>query len=129
LKELSIPLPGAAIGFSPWVDLTEEFSKNSRQENLGIDFLSVDPDRTSVKMYCGSMEATANPLISPILGDLKDLPPILIQVGAAELIRDESIAFSEKLKEAGVDAKLEVFEDMVHVFQQFTFDSKAKLDW
>jgi len=101
--------------------LTEELSKN-----YGIDYAIYDPTLSIAKLYCGSVDLSLkNPLVSPIFGDLKDLP----HFNPAELIRDEGIALSEKLREAGVDAKLEVFEDMVHVFQQFTFDSKAKLDW
>ena len=58
-------------------------------------------------------------MASPIYGDLKGLPPILIQVGTAELLLDDSLNFAKRAKEAGVDITLDIWEDMPHVFQAF----------
>ena len=58
-----------------------------------------------------------SPLASPLFGDLKDLPPILLQVGSHEAILSDSKEFVEKARSAGVDATLEVWEGMQHEWQ------------
>jgi len=56
-------------------------------------------------------------LASPIFGDYAGLPPILIQVGEHEVIRDDSVRVAECARECGADVTLEVWEGMFHVFQ------------
>ena len=53
-------------------------------------------------------------LASPIVGELSGLPDILIQVGSAETMLDDSTRFYEKAKNANVNVKLEIWEDMFH---------------
>ena len=53
-------------------------------------------------------------LASPLIGELSGLPDILIQVGSAETMLDDSIRFYEKAKKANVNAKLEIWEDTFH---------------
>ena len=90
------------------------------------------------RMYAGFYSLT-HPLISPIHADLKGLPPILIQVaftlpfddqygnmyiffskvGEVEVLHDEATVLARRAREAGVDVTLQVYPDMVHVFQAF----------
>jgi acetyl esterase/lipase len=58
-----------------------------------------------------------NPLASPVFGDYRGLPPLLIQVGEHEMLRDDSIRVAKKARSDGISAKLEVWPGMVHVFQ------------
>jgi monoterpene epsilon-lactone hydrolase len=51
-----------------------------------------------------------------IYGDLHELPPMLINVGDYETMRDDSVRFAEKAKKAGVDVTLRVGEKMVHCY-------------
>jgi acetyl esterase/lipase len=50
-------------------------------------------------------------------GDLTGLPPLLIQVGDAEVLLDDSTRLADRARSAGVDVTLEVWPEMVHVFQ------------
>ncbi|MBW1847282.1 MAG: alpha/beta hydrolase fold domain-containing protein, partial [Deltaproteobacteria bacterium] len=59
------------------------------------------------------------PQASPIYADLKGLPPLLIQVGTAEILLDDAKRLAEGAKAAGVEVNLEVWDDMVHVWQFF----------
>jgi acetyl esterase/lipase len=73
-----------------------------------------------------------NPLVSPSFGDLSNLPPILIQVGDCELLRDETIAYAYKYKKQNQNsyhswARHELYKDMVHVFQAVPSFSAAKV--
>ena len=60
-----------------------------------------------------------DPLVSPLYGKLSGLPPLLIQVGDAEVLLDDSTRLAEKARAAGVDVTLEVWPDMPHVWHAF----------
>jgi len=117
LRDIGITLPAAAILLSPWTDLdiTGDSVRSKRRIDPYIDASALFFD---ADLYVGNNDPK-NPYISPLYGDLKGLPPLLIQVGSAELILDDSIRFAEKAKSAGVEVILDVWEDMVHVFQVF----------
>ena len=117
LRELSLPLPTGAVLLSPWTDLAlkgESMKLNAEYEpglsklNLGMTAMS----------YSGKYRRR-NPLISPLYGDLKGLPPMLIHAGNVETLRDDSVRLADRAKTAGVDVTLEVWDDMPHVFQKF----------
>ena len=57
------------------------------------------------------------PLAAPLYADLKGLPPLLIHVGTAETLLDDSTRLAERAKAAGVDVTLEPWDDMIHVWQ------------
>ena len=64
-------------------------------------------------------EQPKNPLASPIYGNLENLPPMLIHAGNCERLRDDSVRLAERAKSAGGEVKLKLWNDMLHVFQQF----------
>ena len=67
--------------------------------------------------YLGQADAR-NPLASPLFGDLRGLPPMLIQVGSIEALLDDATRAAEKARAAGVAVTLEVWPDMFHVWQR-----------
>ena len=78
---------------------------------------SVRPEELEfdAKQYLGR-EDPRNPLASPLYADLHGLPPLLIQVGTSEILLDGSVRLADRLKRAGVDVKLDIWKDMIHVF-------------
>src|ERR1019366_6394917 len=58
-----------------------------------------------------------NPLASPVFGNYRGIPPLLIQVGEHEMLRDDSVRVAKKARADGVSVKLEVWPGMFHVFQ------------
>ena len=58
-----------------------------------------------------------NPLASPVFGDYRGIPPLLIQVGEHEMLRDDSVRVAKKAVADGISVKFEVWSGMVHVFQ------------
>ena len=117
LRDRGLPLPAAAVCFSPWVDLLGEGdSMRTRAE--------VDPmvQKDALLWYTGLYMAGGDPrdpLASPLYADLSGLPPILIQVGDAETLLDDSTRLTDRLKAAGVSVELEVWDRMIHVWQLF----------
>ena len=59
------------------------------------------------------------PLVSPLYADLAGLPPLLIQVGESEVLLDDSQRLTERAKRCGVEVSLEVWPEMIHVWQLF----------
>ena len=59
------------------------------------------------------------PLAAPVYADLRGLPPLLIQVGTAECLLDDSIRLAESAQQAGVQITLEKWPQMIHVWQLF----------
>jgi monoterpene epsilon-lactone hydrolase len=117
LRNKGIELPAAAVCLSPWTDLG--ITGESYKKNRKIDpMISLDGIIFDAELYLDD-EDYQNPLASPLYGDLKGLPPLLIQVGTAELLLDDSVNFAKRAKKAGVDVILDIWEDMPHVFQAF----------
>src|SRR5262249_19555734 len=67
--------------------------------------------------YLGKKTDPRNPLASPVFGDYRGLPPLLIQAGEHEMLRDDSIRVARKARADGIAVKLEVWPGMFHVFQ------------
>lgn len=119
LRDADTPLPAAAALLSPWLDLTQ--SGESMTSKAAVDpMVQREALQRMADAYLGGGDARA-PLASPLFADLRHLPPLLVHVGTAETLLDDSTRFTERARAAGVDVTLEVFEDMVHVFHAFGF--------
>lgn len=60
-----------------------------------------------------------NPIVSPLYGDLAGLPPILVQVGAQEMLRDDARRYVNRAQAAGSPVRLQTWEHVMHVWQLF----------
>lgn len=116
LRDAGEPLPAAAALISPWVDLT--LSGAAIDENARFDYLPRHVLRTYVERVAGNVDP-AHPLLSPIFADLHGLPPMLIQVGAAEGLLDDARTLAARAKEHGTSVELRVHADMIHAFPLF----------
>jgi monoterpene epsilon-lactone hydrolase len=117
LRDAGEALPGAAVCISPWLDLSQSFG--SWQSKAELDpMLEVEQIQTCADAYLDGADPKT-PTASPIFADLQGLPPLLVQVGTSETLLDESIEFTKRAKAAGVDATIDVAQDMVHVWHAF----------
>ena len=117
LKYFGYPLPAGGISHSGWTDLAhtgETFVTKAEVDPL-IDKEMLEGMAAA---YLGDRSRTT-PLASPYYADLRGLPPLLVQVGTAEVLLDDSLRLADLAKEAGVDVTLEVWDDMPHVWQAF----------
>jgi len=124
LRDNKYELPCGAILFSPWVDLT--VSCDSWETNAAFDYLpqmKSGDHMNPVHAYLGENleKYLTHPYASPLFGDMRGLPPLLIQAGDAEVLRDEITLLAHKASMAGVAVRHELYEDCVHVFQAFLF--------
>ena len=117
LRDAGDPLPAAAVCLSPWVDM--EGIGESMTTKADLDpMVSREELLEGAKMYLGDADPRT-PLAAPLYADLSGLPPLLIHVGTAETLLDDSTRLADRAKAAGVDVTLDVWDDMIHVWQAF----------
>lgn len=117
LKAAGRRLPGRLVLMSPWTDMTA--SGKSYTERADIDpMITMDYIRAVRGAYAGKSDLSS-PMLSPLFGDLSGFPPTLIQAGTNELLLSDSIRLRDRMLAAQVSCRLEVWNDMWHVFQMF----------
>lgn len=119
IRDAGEQLPAGAVCISPWTDLglTGASIRSKAQVDPILDPASL---QMYARYYAGKAELTF-PLISPLFANLEGLPPLLIQVGADEILLDDATRLTDKARKAGVDIILEIWDEMFHVFQLIPF--------
>jgi monoterpene epsilon-lactone hydrolase len=118
LRDRNRPLPAGAVLMSPWTDLAatgESYETRAASDPLNNRSMLLAVARN----YLGASGDPRDPLASPLYADLSGLPPLLIQVGDREVVLDDARMFADKARAAGVTVDLEVWDEMIHVFQLF----------
>ena len=122
LREIGLDMPGGIIGISPWTDLTA--SGVSYQENQAID-----PSMTLEALDFYANNYTSNrmdPLVSPLLGQLQDLPPSLLFVGGDEIMRSDAEDLHNKLLQSGCKSQLIIAPERWHAYLLYNLDADQK---
>lgn len=106
-------LPAGGIAISPATDftLTSQSLKSVDDPIISSRTMPEFRDR-----YLPQVDPR-HPLASPLFGDYRGLPPLLIQTGEHEMLRDDSIRVAKKARADGTSVTLEIWPGMVHVFQ------------
>lgn len=115
LRDAGVAMPATAVGISPWVDM-EGTGESAVTRAEADPMISKDMLLQIAAHFLGPNGDPRDPLASPLQGDLAGLPPLLLQVGDAEVLLDDSTRFADKARQAGVDVTLEVWPEMVHVW-------------
>ncbi len=117
LREEGRLLPGAILLMSPWTDMT--MTGESMLERAEIDpALTPEYIRAVREAYAGGLDP-AQPQLSPLYGDFRGFPPTLIQVGTHEILYSDAERLAERMQAAGVECRLEVWDNMWHDFQMY----------
>lgn len=116
LRDHHMPIPGGIIAMSPWTDLTA--SGESYVTNFENDPLFGNTTNSMIyeNDYAGDHDKM-DCYISPLFGDFREFPPMLIQVGSIEMLLSDSVEAAAKARSQGVKVRLSVYEGMFHVFQ------------
>lgn len=117
LRDGGVPLPKTAALLSPWTDLTGESETMTTRADVD-PMVQKDMLLQMAGLYLNGADAKT-PLASPLFADLRGLPPLLIQVGDHETLLDDSRSLDTRAREAGIDTTLEVWDEMIHVWQLF----------
>jgi acetyl esterase/lipase len=115
LRDRRRPLPKAGVTVSAFADLTLA-GESLQSEATNDPIMSPKCLPTFVRLYLGEADPRT-PLASPVFADYRGAPPLLIQAGEHEIIRDDSVRTAAKAQSDGVETTLEVWPGMFHVFQ------------
>ncbi len=113
LRDRKHPLPAGGIPLSAATDFTLASASLKDVADPIISAKTMPEFRTR---YLGQQDPR-HPWASPVYGDYRGLPPLLIQVGEHEMLRDDSLRVAEKARADGIPVTLEIWPGMVHVFQ------------
>lgn len=115
LRDLGLPLPGAIVPISPWIDM--ELSLEEFESRATTDAIWARPLwEQMVTTYLGTA-STKDPLATPLNADLTGLPPAYVAAGDDEVLVGAAKAFAALAEKAGVDVTLHVEPGMQHVYQ------------
>ena len=117
IRDAGLALPAAGVCISPWTDLTNEAPSYRTHADRDPLVFQEDIDRWGGAYLAGADPRT--PLASPLHADLSGLPPLLIQVGSEEVLLDDSRGLATRCEAAGVEATLEIWDGMIHVWHWF----------
>jgi phosphinothricin tripeptide acetyl hydrolase len=116
-RDAGLPMPAACVALRPWADLA--CAGASHAELHGRDpLLTRDVLLEMADAYLAGADPTT-PLASPARADLTGLPPLLIQAGSDEVLRDDAALLAYTAHACGVTVDLAIWPDMIHVWQMF----------
>lgn len=118
VNDTKLRLPSAVVALSPATDFiggSPSFSSRASVDPI------INPQLLPalIPIYLGQKANPANPYASPLFGDYTGMPPLLLQVGDAEVLLDDSTRLAKHASAQGCDVTLDVWDGMPHVFQGF----------
>ena len=124
-RDALLPLPDCAVLLSPSTDLTmsgpsAQLQRQGRPDVLAGRAVDLLPD-----VYCPGQDRR-NPLLSPLFGNWNGLPPLLFHAGSTEMLLDDSVRAHDRAMQAGVEAEIEVWVGLPHVFHVFKLMPEAR---
>ena len=122
-KQEGLPLPAAIAPGTPWSDLTETGDTYKTNEWLDNVLVSYHGFLGRAAQLYANGHDLKEPQLSPIYGDFTGFPPAILTSGTRDLFLSLTVLTHRKLRRAGVEAELQVFEGMSHA--QYLFDPSA----
>jgi monoterpene epsilon-lactone hydrolase len=116
-RDAGLPLPAGAAVISPWVDL-EATGESGVSKAQADPILEVAGLKGMAGAYLGGA-SPRTPSASPIYADLIGLPPLLIQVGSAEILLDDATRLAARAGADGVKVRLDIWPEMFHVWHLY----------
>lgn len=117
LRDSGLGMPRAVVLFSPWADLTNAGDTATTLKDADPTLSYDNLLASSARAYAGELDLK-DPRVSPLYADfMKGFPPTLIQEGTRTIFLSTSVRLYRVLRDAGVDASIDMYEGMWHVFQ------------
>ena len=123
-KSEGLPMPGAIAPGTPEADMTD--AGDTIRTNEWLDNVLVSAKgyvANATKLYVPEGHDLKDPQLSPIFGDFTGMPPAILTSGTRDLFLSNTVRVHRKLRQAGVEAQLQVFEGMSHA--QYLFNADA----
>ena len=126
VRDAGLRAPDAAVAFSPATDSTGAspslYANAATDPMLGPAFAPLLKLPRTVLLWGAWLQNRINPrdpVLSPVHGDLSRLPPVLVQASDSEMLRDDARRWVNRARAAGSPARLQLWSDMIHVWQLF----------
>ena len=122
-KQESLALPAAIAPGTPMSDLTG--TGDSFSTNFMVDNVLVGSDGrcdAMARLYANGHDLK-DPMLSPVYGDMHGFPPTILTTGTRDLLLSNTVRVHRKLRQAGVEAELHVYEGQSHA--QYMRDANA----
>lgn len=117
IRGAGLPQPGCLFAISPWANLTNQGAAYQALAAIDPMLSKAGLDEFAATYLNG--HDVKDPLASPALGDYSGIAPLLIHAGGAEILASDAIAVAEKAGLAGVDVRVEIWPEMLHVWHAF----------
>jgi len=117
LIRMELPVPAAAVCYSPWTDLTHSGGSvvaNARRDTM----IPVSLMKQVAALYCGGADP-GDPLISPVFADFRGFPPLQLHVAEEEVLLDDTLRVAARAEAAGVPVEYRIWRDVPHAFAVF----------
>ena len=122
-KKEGLPLPAAAAPGTPWSDMTKTGDSYFTNEMLDNVLVSNDGWLGDAALLYAHGHDLKDPMLSPVYGDYQGLPPMILTSGTRDLFLSNTVRVHRKLRAAGVEAELQLFEGQSHA--QYMRDPNA----
>ena len=117
VRDRGWPLPAAVITYSPWADMAATGPSLDENSDRCAMFAG-DTIRRAAAFYVGQGDPR-DPLVSPLYGDFRGLPPLLVHASTDEVLRDDAVRVAERARAQGVHVELTLWQRVPHVWQFF----------
>lgn len=109
-KQLALPMPGAIVPGTPMSDVTKVGDSFATNEKVNNVLVSADGFcDAATKIYAHGHDLR-DPLLSPVYGNMSGFTPTILTTGTRDLLLSNTVRVHRKLRQAGVEAELEVYE-------------------
>ena len=131
-EEVDLPDPGAALLFSPWLDLESALSREylDRNPRYGTDYIPAEFPMWGACTYIPEGMDTSDPYFSPIKHPFRTSAPLWVQVCGLEVLFDEGVRFADAMRAEGnkVEAYVEPYanHDVLYVGFLTGFEKEAE---
>ena len=114
-EKYALKTPSQLILLSPFVDISLENPKVKIMDKRSA-YLPLEGSLKLQDYWCGDLD-NKNPLVSPLYGDMKLLPPVSIFVGGLEIFLPDGLKLADKLKENNKPYRVYYYPMMWHAWQ------------
>lgn len=120
IKQEKLPMPAKIIAISPAVQYTSELSSYEKNRNTDCMLTNIQEEIKATYLCTNDTKLLKNPLISPYYADVTGFPPIMLSASNAEILRDDTLLFFDKLCQAEIKAELSMRDGMMHAYPIMT---------
>jgi len=118
-KQEGLALPAAIAPGTPMSDVTKTGDTFHTNELLDNVLVSRDGMCDAAVRFYANGHDLADPLLSPVYGDLSGFPPAILTSGTRDLLLSNTVRVHRKLRQANVEADLHVYEGQSHAHYLF----------